>query len=314
MRMLIIMLIAAGCVFHASVAAAQDLSRSIRLTVDNDFFDFSRPPRQRPDNNYTQGARLRWDFRRAPRFARRLVCADRPACGATLEIGQEMYTPMYDGYYPVPGDRPYGGWLYVKGELRGAGERDIRVVSLTVGVTGPPSLAGSAQREVHHLTPGFYQPVGWDNQLPTEPAFGVSGARSWRITPRGPADRFVDLVPTVSGAAGTLRMSIGAGVRARVGVPLQHPWLASDRPRAAPYAFAGVSAEAVGRDLFLDGTAFRDSLRVPHKPALAEWERGVGLGVRRLGIEYRVVTRSREYAAGPRTHTYGSIVLSWALR
>ncbi len=137
----------AVCLGHASGAAAQELARSIRLAVDNDFFDFARPPRERPDNNYTQGARLQWDFRRAPRFAKRLVCADRPACGATLDIGQEMYTPMYDGYYPVPGDRPYAGWLYVKGELRGAGERDIRVVSLTVGVTGPPSLAGSAQRE-----------------------------------------------------------------------------------------------------------------------------------------------------------------------
>ena len=116
---------------------------------------------ERPDNNYTQGARLQWDFRRAPRFAKRLVCADRPACGATLDIGQEMYTPMYDGYIPCPAIGRTRDGCTVKGELRGAGERDIRVVSLTVGVTGPPSLAGSAQRKVHHLTPGFYQPVGF---------------------------------------------------------------------------------------------------------------------------------------------------------
>ncbi len=299
---------------HASGAAAQELLRSARLTVDNDFLDFTRPPRQRPDDDYTQGARLRWDFRRAPRFAKRLVCADRPACGATFEIGQEMYTPIYGGPYPVPGDRPYAGWLYVKGELRGAGARDLRVLSLTVGTTGPPSLAGSAQREFHHLIPGFYEPVGWDNQLPTEPGFGVAGARSWRVTAQGPVGRFVDLIPTLSGAAGTLRMSIGAGVRARIGLPLIHPWLASDRPRFAPYAFAGASAEAVGRDLFLDGTAFRDSVRVEHRPAVAEWERGIGVGLDRLGLEYRIVTRSREYAAGLRSHAYGSVLLSWALR
>ncbi len=306
-------LIIAGFVYPPALAA-QELERSVRIAVDNDFFDFSRPPRERPDDNYTQGARIVWDIKRTPRLAKRLVCAGRPACGATLEFGQEMYTPTYGGYYPVPGDRPFAGWLYLRGEIRGATAGSARSLAVTVGITGPASLAASAQREFHHLIPDFYQPVGWDNQLPTEPAFGVTGAHAWRVVPHGDLGRFVDLVPAVSGVAGTLRMAISAGARARVGAPLAHPWLASDRIRIAPYAFAGVSIEAVGRDLFLDGTAFRDSLRVDHKPVVAQWEHGVGVHLRRLGVEYRAVTRSREYPAGPRTHTYGSVALSWVLK
>jgi lipid A 3-O-deacylase len=303
-----------ACVAHPSPITAQQLARSVSLAVDNDYFDLWRPPRLRPDDNYTQGARMAWDFSGTPRFAKALACTWHPVCGATLEVGQELYTPNTDAPFPVPGDRPYAGWLYGRVDIRGARSHVTRSLGITAGVTGPLSLGESAQNSFHRLFPAFRRPLGWANQLPTEVAFAIRGAQSWRIVPSGSAGHVVDLVPTMSASVGTLRTAVGVGVRVRVGTRLAHPWLTSELSNIAPYGFIGTRAEAVARDLFLDGTVFHNSVRVEHEVMGAEWERGLGVRVRRLCLEYRAVTRSREYQSGPRSHTYGSLAVSWTLR
>ncbi len=303
-------IIVAWVVPHVAIEA-QELTRTVRLTVDNDFFNFWRPPLQRPDDNYTQGARMAWDLASTPRFARALLCPSGVACGTTVEIGQEIYTPSTD--WPAPGERPYAGWLYGRVEVRGGRPRMMRRLDITVGVTGPPSLAEAAQTSVHRIA-GFRQPVGWEHQLPTEVGIGVRASQSWRITPPGEAGHMVDLVPTVRATAGTVRTAVAVGARARVGPRLPHPWLMSEFADVAPYGFVGIEGEAVARDLFLDGTVFRPSMRVQRAGLLAEWEWGGGLRLRRFCLEYRAVTRTREYASGPRSHTFGSVAASWRLR
>lgn len=309
-------LFSAACIAIAGVtsvppASAQELERSVRLTVDNDAFNFWVPPRQRPDDNYTHGARFAWDVSWTPRFANGWICMRAASCGGTVEVGQEIYTPNVDALVPVLGDRPYAGWLYGRAGVRGAHGHVLRSLDLTVGVTGPLSLAGATQRALHSRVPAFRQPLGWPHQLPTELAFAARARQSWRVAPSGPAGRVVDLIPTVGASAGTLRSALGAGVRGRAGARLDHPWLASRPSNVTLYGFAGVRAELVGRDLFLDGTLFRPSVRVRRVPLLGEWEGGVGVRLRRLRLEYRVVTRSREYHRGPRTRTHGSFTLSW---
>jgi hypothetical protein len=51
-------------------------------------------------------------------------------------------------------------------------------------------------------------------------------------------------------------------------------------------------------------------LRRDHKPFVGTWERGLGIRLSHFGVEYRVVTQSREYRAAP-IHTYGGITLTW---
>ncbi len=302
------------CATVPAACGAQELARSVRTSVDNDYFNFWIPPRERPDDNYTQGMRIAWDTSWTPRFGRRLLCAGGAVCGATLEIGQEIYTPTVDNYWPLPGERSYAGWLYGRVEIRGARSAAVRSLGLTVGVTGAPSLAGTAQNAFHNLAADFRRPLGWDYQLPTEVAFAARAAQSWRVAPSGRAGRYVDLLPAVSATGGTLRTAAAGGIRVRVGAPLAHPWLAVDRSALSVYLFAGTSAEIVARDLFLHGSTFRRSVHVSPEVLLAEWERGVGVRVRRVFLEYRAVTRTREYTTGPRSHTYSSLALAWTLK
>jgi lipid A 3-O-deacylase len=295
-------------------ATAQQLARAVGIVVDNDYFDFWLPPAQRPDDNYTHGARIFWDSSEAPRFVARLLCRPQLACGATAEFGQQIYTPAIDASFPVPGERTYAGWLYARGEVRRGDFHVIRRVDVTIGITGPASLGEASQNELHRLVPGFRRPLGWAHQLPTEFAFAVRGAQSWWVKPRGATGRVVDVVATTNAAAGTLRTAVGVNARARVGVQLTHPWLISKPPLVAPYAFIGARGDAVGRDLFLDGSMFHESISVERNRIVTEWERGLGVRVRRLCLEYRAVTQSREYHSGPPKHSYGSIAVSWNLR
>ena len=291
---------------------AQELVRTVRITLDNDFLNFWEPPRERADHNYTHGLRLTWDLVRVPDFARRLVCRSAP-CGTTLEIGQEIYTSTQDWFWHIEGERPHAGWLYGRADVRGGDRGTLRRLGFTVGVTGPLSLGEAAHTAVHETFANFRPRAGWVDQLPTEVAFAALASHSWRLAPSGAPARFVDVVPTVSGTLGTLRTSAAAGVRIRAGAPLAHPWLADVGSRVAPYTFAGLRAEAVVRDMFLDGTLFSDSPRTDHRPVFAEADAGIGVRMGRATLEFRVVRRSRQYAASPWWVTYSSVALGYRL-
>jgi lipid A 3-O-deacylase len=309
-----LVLVVLCCVFP-TLAMAQELAKSIRLAADNDYFNFWLPPRERSDDNYTHGMRIEWDIARSPRLIRRFACPSGASCGTTIEVGQEIYTPEIDAPWPIPGERPYAGWLYARVAVRGGRSNTLRSLEGTIGLTGPPSLGESTQNGFHRLIPEFRTPLGWEYQLPSELAFALRASQSWRGRPgHGGGREWVDVIPTLSAGVGTLRTAAAGGVRVRAAAPLRHPWLRSEGARFSPYGFVGVRGEAVARDLFLDGTAFRDSITVTRKALVTEWERGVGVHLARFALEYRAVTRSEEYASARDRHTYSSIVAAWTLR
>ena len=294
-----------------STIGAQTLLRSVDITVDNDYFDFWRPPDQRSDDNYTQGLRIHADTRGIPSFLRSRLCAKQDACGSAVEIGQEMYTPTDDAPRLLPGERPYAGWLYLRGSADAATANERRTLSATIGVTGPPSLAAEAQEEFHHMVRGFRTPLGWSGQLPAEPDFALQGEVDRHLAPES-ASHWVDLIPEVHATLGTVRTAAGAGTRARLGVNLTHPWMREAHPSwFEGYAFVGVQGELVARDLFLDGGTFRRSPSVSREPLIGDWERGVVARVGHVELEYRAVTTSREYVTGPHSHTFGGITLGY---
>lgn len=290
---------------------AQTLRRTASIVEENDYFDFWRPPDQRSDDNYTQGLRIHVDVGGMPSLLRKRFCSGPLACGSSLEIGQEMYTPTNDAVRLLPGERPYAGWLYAKGSASAASAEERRTLTATLGVTGPPSLAEQAQDWLHHMVRGFRTPLGWGGQLPAEPDVALQGEVDRHVST--PAiSRWADLTPEVHATLGTLRTALGAGGRGRIGVNLTHPWMRDDHPRFfEAYVLVGGGGELVARDLFLDGTTFRRSPSVAREPIVGEWERGVGARLGRVELQYRAVTTSREYSTGPVSHTYGGITVSY---
>ena len=206
----------------------------VTLVVDNDYFNFWQTADRRPDVDYTQGVILtvrlpaglphvlRWMGRGMP--CDRTVPAGVACTRLGLSLGQAIYTPWHDSPVLLRGDRPYAGWLHISGEMRHESHTALDGATLTVGVTGPPSLAEPVQTRFHQWF-GFRTPQGWDQQLPFEPGvqLGLDGAR--RVMHLGEEGRLeLGVSPTWRALLGTVAVSGTLGTVAMFGWRPPPPW------------------------------------------------------------------------------------------
>lgn len=294
--------------------------RAASIAADNDAFNFWIPI-PRPDHDYTSGVRAVVELDGAPGWGRLLPslrpCTGKASGGACLatrwELGQEIYTPLKDGPDPVPGERPFAGWLYGAATAQVLEPERRRTLEVEAGVTGPPSMGESVQNRLHRVA-GYRVLKGWDDQLPFEPGAVIRYTDTRLLVEPGIEKARLGAVTAGWGiAAGNVRTAAHVGMRAQAGYGVAHPWrLPHERrgPGAALYATGGVRGEWVARDLFLDGSTFRNGPRVRKLPLVAEAEAGAGLRIRNLVVEYAVVTRGREYRTQRAAHRYSTITVT----
>jgi hypothetical protein len=299
------------------MAAAQTVEE-VRVVVDNDNFLFWLPVPDRGDHEYTHGAAIRITTRTAPwwghRFAPgRRACEEdhgpEPCLLTVWEVGQQIYTPREDAPWPVPGERPYAGWLYGAATAVVQREVDRHRVRLELGVTGRPSLAETAQRFAHELG-GYWEPLGWSNQIPFEPGLLVRYDYARLLAAPRLGGHTVGEVTTLAGAtAGNVITAADAGAEARFGLRVPPSWRDQARPpgESSIFAFASVAGHAYLRNLFLDGSTLRSSPRVDKLPFVTYQRVGVAAHVERVEISFAVTTRSREYRTEPSGHRYSTI-------
>jgi len=283
----------------------------VRVTFDNDLFAPPKAGRKAADYEYTAGTRLSWATLNTRWWAGPLgATTDSAARLRTLwEFGQEIYTPRHDSSQPVAGERAYAGWLYgaVTAEETRRGRR--RALSLQFGVTGPPSLAGDVQTELHRLA-GFTPPLGWTNQIAFQPGVGLRYAES-RTIEGDLGGAAAELGPEWEVALGNVLTGAHAGLRAKLGSA------GLRRGGGGLYAAVAVREEWVGRNLFLDGKTFyldgtvsREGPSVRKRPFVPQAEVSLGTRLGWLGFEYRATWRGREYETQDRPHKWGSFALS----
>lgn len=286
--------------------------RSLAVTSENDAYNFWIPFAIRPDQEYTNGMELAAELEGAPLWGRLL--RGRTPCGADsagaclstrVRFGQKIFNPRTQ--FVRPGQRPYAGWLYLGAAA--AVERPLvrRSADVEIGVTGPPSQGEWVQATVHDIA-GFRPVPGWRDQLRTEPGIVLRYGEEHLIADVRPGGVPVaDVVPFWGATAGNVVTGAHGGVRLRAGYGVPAPW--GRTPRRGPvalYAVAGVRAELVLRDLFLDGNTFRDGPRVKRIPTVGQLEVGGGVRLGPVGLEYRAITRTPSYRTEPTGHQYGS--------
>jgi hypothetical protein len=302
---------------HAGLAQT-----AVQVSDDNDFFNFWQPFATRPDVDYTQGLRitLTWSAP-TPHLVQWLghanPCTDATplasACSRlSLGVGQNIYTPWYD--VPLQGfaDHPFAGWLYLRGEARQESDRRVDAVSVTLGVTGPPALAGAVQDAWHKLF-GFRNIEGWDAQLPFEPGVivGYEGAR--QLFAAGTDGLGVRVVPHWNVHLGNISTNADIGADVVAGLRPPVPW---STPRRDSHRSLGVfvRASAVGtavlRDEFLDGSTFRTSAHVQKKTFVGVASVGVGIRVGRVMMEWEAHDQSLTFNTQPEPHVFSTIGLT----
>lgn len=297
-----------------------------RLRLDNDVYNLWQRHTRRPDEQYTNGVHASLESHSAPwwgsRFARAVPdCAaanGERSCRSTLvTLGQDLYTPHLDrAPHKVDGwerERPYFAWLFTRGTARVSSGRTLHSTSLAIGVTGPPAGGALAQEIAHRI--GFNeQATGWETQIEFEPGVVLGYQRTELMLRRGTGRGWsFDMAPDVGFSLGNIRTHAAVGATVRLGRNLSHPWhpgLWRGRGASEWWLSAGGGAEYVARDMSLDGTLRHPARRVDRIPGVYRYELGVGMRVRALTLEYRAVTRSREYDTGPAHHAFSSVVMS----
>ncbi len=295
------------------------------LLIENDMFGGNS------DRNYTHGTRLSWlsDEGDVPDWVREAALQFPlfPIDGrlrAGYALGQNIYTPEnISEPNLITSDRPYAGWLYVGvGMTSDTGAR-LDNLELDIGVVGPASLAGRAQRLVHRVIDSP-MPRGWSNQLHNEPGIVLNYERKWRnnydidfhdlgfdFTPHIGAS--IGNIYTLGAVGGTIRF--GHDLPADYGPPRIRPALPGSsffKPTEGLgwYFFLGIEGRAVARNIFLDGNTFRDSHRVDKKLLVGDLQAGIAVTYGPARVAYTQVFRTREFETQGSPDSFGAINLT----
>ena len=301
---------------QAADASTVGARRAVHVAVDNDLLAV-RGGGVPPDYDYTHGTRVTVTWEAAPRWLRRAAnvspgcgsAADRRAgcLGAALTVGQEIYTPRRDAPVPVPGERPYAGWLHATGTVAAVRPGRTRMLAVAFGVTGQPSLAQPVQDGVHRLLHNEPQ-RGWAHQLRTGADVEVTYAEVRRHQRRVGASSAAAVRSQGGATLGTLRSRLTVGVEGTLGQRRALSWSPAEPEVEQPlraYVLGGVRQDWVLWDAFVEGrAAHRGAVR---RALVAQVEAGAGYRWRHLGIEYRHAIRGREYRAQPAAHAVGSV-------
>jgi lipid A 3-O-deacylase len=323
-------------------SATESESRSIfSIQVENDVFNRFGPT----DRDYTNGIRLGWLSPAITDMSPGLVAlttlptffgeppSDSVVRRVGVSIGQNIYTP--DDTFtaqPIYDDRPYAAWLYASLALQYTYKRRdaktgvqepvrLDTLQLDLGLIGPAAGGAFVQNNFHNVI-GVAQANGWANQLHNEPTIGIGFERRWRtartVVFEDPKLE-IDFVPRIGAALGNVAIYGDVGGTARIGKNLRDDF-GPPRPRPALpgseafigdgsfgwYLFAGIDGQAVGRNIFLDGNTDGNSLRVSHRPFVAEAQAGLAVSWGGVRITYTQVLRTPDFYQQNRWTQFGS--------
>lgn len=313
----------------AHQSALKNQSRSyLSLAHENDLLAGSG------DKFYTSGSQITYfDVdAKPPRFMK--VLADEwlgfdigKATLTSFTLGQKIFTPRNIRIAgEQAGDRPWAGWLYGTVGLVNVYQKHVDQFGLTVGVVGPGSLAEPTQKFIHKYISDSPEPMGWDNQLHTEPGLVLSWDRRWPVWKEVEWQGYrLQFEPSISMAGGNIYTYAGSGMLMTFG---PNQGIVQDTPpRLSPslpgtgyfdvpdrgwdwYLFSGVNSRLMLRDVFLDGNTFRDSYDVDRKPLVVDANAGFAFTLGNTRLAYTLVYRTREFEGQADPSVFGAVSLT----
>ncbi len=251
-----------------------------------------------------------------------------------LFLGHNMYTPRdITVAAPQPNDRPWAAWLYVGAVAQsvkedrldsGITEGRLHTVEFDLGFVGPPALGRQIQSFWHDTIVDAPEPKGWGNQIRAEPGFMLSYLHKRRYGDRSG----IQLVPHAGVSFGTIMTFARLGGIVRIGhnmtgfgpdgiepggAMLKNARFQKDGGTAGNggfewFAFVGVDGRAIGHNIFLDGSLFRDGPSVKRRDTVYDITAGISARLDQLRVSVTRIKRSEEFTTpvggGGQQHFY----------
>ena len=307
----------------------------ITLQLDNDLFAGT-------DRDYTSGIKLTWVsseidryrsdpclpiwFNRLSGFLAGLPARNLDSRNMSFSFGQAIYTPTHRQAVQPPSERPYAGWLYVGVGVSARDERHLESIELNIGVVGPRAYGQQAQ-DLFHNFEGYPRFLGWPNQLSNE--LGVQLVKEWRTRyslPEAAPGAHAEFIPHYGVSVGNVATYANAGFDLRTGDSLPNDFgtaairpaaeslaLPTDSSRSAGsglHGFLTFDTRAVARNIFLDGSTFRDSAKVNKRPLVSEIALGMSWRWSGGRISYAHSFRSKEYYGQATAQSFGTVSIT----
>jgi hypothetical protein len=228
-----------------------------------------------------------------------------------LFIGQNLYTPRdITIAAPQPNDRPWAAWLYVGAVAQSVKDDRLHTVEFDLGFVGPPALGKPVQTFWHDYIVDAPEPQGWGNQLRGEPGFLLTYLHKRRYGDR----TGIQFVPHIGATLGTVMTLARIGGIVRVGqnmtgfgpdgiepggAMLKNTRQEHDGGARSPYewfVFAGVDGRAIGHNIFLDGSLFRDGPSVQRRDTVYDITAGVSARIDKVRMSVTRIRRSEEFS------------------
>lgn len=286
---------------------------SVSLKLENDVIGKS-------DQNYTSGQELNYKTKYNNQY---LAWIPVPKLGAEVEdyndyilkIRQEIYTPDdLRATEVVEDENPYAGSLTF-GVEKILSSPDQRISStIRIGSSGDLSLAEQVQKGFHQTLDSLGRPqttpMGWDNQVKTEPLFNFDYSRMFE-------NYKIELFGLSLADRQNSQLRVG---NINTDLTLKYGWLFGKNlpsvdlhPKSAVSLYSLLNFYTIGRlqTLYYDGGIFRESVHtVDTEPGVLGMEAGLGLDYKDYSIQFIYNIRTRDYKEQTNgTHSYGLISL-----
>ncbi len=293
---------------------------SVRVSADNDAFNFWVPPWARPDEEYTSGVRGSLEYQ-GPLKWWPWTRVGRDTSGTsrhTFSLGQDIYTnplaydPKLLARYRPGTYRPNSAWLFLEAAQCDSSGDGWTELSIAAGVVGRPALGEQMQRFFHSLAPEFNRNLDWHRQLPFEPGFITRYMRSDRVYGFGEGTRVSGTLATeVSGALGTILTEATGGATAGMD---WHIGSVPDTHMPIHLALSvGVKGHLIARDELLDGTLFSASESVKRNAFVYGDNAAITLRVGPFAAHYRATRETRRYRDQFDPPRWGTLAVEWRI-
>ncbi len=280
--------------------------KNIMLTTENDA-DF------RTDRDYTYGSEISVLFKK------------KRDDYISFSIAHQMFTPKDFNKEDVDfsKERPYAGYMYLGMGLHGVTKNILESFNFQLGFVGPSTKMDRVQKIIHDII-GSPEPTGWDDQIKDELILQINYERRWYFD----IDERSSIIYYAGGNFGNASIKAVTGAFYRYGWNIQKNFapkridyrgypnipLEGYTPYKTTYAFSfdlWIEGSVVGKDIFLDGNTFKESVSVAKKIFVAKGGFGVSYRYENFFIDYIKTFSTKEFTTQSYYHSYGSLIFSY---
>jgi len=247
----------------------------------------------------------------------------------SFSYAQELFTPEdIEATELVIDDRPYAGYMNLQVALHNSSHNVLRSLTTQVGIVGPSAKMEQVQKFVHSIV-GSPTPEGWDNQLHDELIFQLNYGekRYYKLEKIKELDSVIitDLGFELGNAStklfGGAMWRLGWGVPEDYGtysidnhsyskVPLKAAEIHHKKEWDFCFNFA-LRANAIARNIFLDGNSDGDSHSVEKENFVLEGSYGFSLIYDNMSLDYTRTHSTKEFSQQDNFLGYGSLEFSY---